>query len=120
MSLRPDSGREQVTAGKRNRHLVIERVTMSQDEYGSPVESWATHWGGWGNWRRAGARETLAAAEIGAAVTDIFALPFSSLTKAITPKDRLQFEGRTYDIAESTELGARDGVIIKAVARADE
>lgn len=119
MTLRPDSGRERVTAGKRNRKVLVERGTSTQDEYGSPVTTWATLWGGWASWRRAGARETLAAAEVGATVTDVFDLPYTPTSKDITPEDRLIYDGKTYDIAEAAEIGFHEGVTVKASARVE-
>lgn len=119
MSLRPDSGREKVTAGKRNRKVLVERGTQTQDESGSPVTTWSKLWGGWASWRRASARETLAAAEVSAEVTDIFELPWSNAAGSITPLDRLTFKGKVYNIAEATEINVREGVTIRASARSE-
>lgn len=119
-NLRPDSARDRITAGKRNRKVLVERFTMTgQDEFGANIEEWVTLWGGWAGWRRASARETLAAAEVGATVTDIFDLPYTSTSKTITPLDRLVYEERTYGIEEATETGYREGMAVKASARAE-
>jgi SPP1 family predicted phage head-tail adaptor len=109
-----------IPAGKRNRRVTVERFTPTQDPgSGQNVETWATLATLWASWRRASARETLAASEISAQVTDIFELPWTTTTDTITPLDRLTFKGRTYNIAEATEINLREGVLIKASARAE-
>lgn len=119
MSLRPESGRDWITAGKRNRRVTIERKTVTQDEFGSPVEVWSPLKTVMASWRRATARETLASSEVAGAITDVFGLPWSETIGTITVLDRLIFDNRTYDIAEATEIGFREGMAIKAIARAE-
>lgn len=71
------------------------------------------------SWRRASAREVLAAAEIQATVRDVFVVRWSTATATITPEDRLVYEGREYNLAEATEIGRREGMMLRGSARAE-
>lgn len=119
MSLRPDDGREWVTSGKRNKRVRIERKSVTQDDFGGNVETWAPLKTVMASWRRATAREVLASSEVAGAITDVFGLPWSTTISTITVLDRLIFDNRTYDIAEVGEIGFRAGMMIKATARSE-
>jgi SPP1 family predicted phage head-tail adaptor len=108
-----------IHAGTLDRRIVLQRATTSQDETGQEIETWSTLATVWASWRRASARETLAAAEVAAAVTDIFVIRWWSGVADLNPKDQVQYAGRTYDIADVAEIGRREGLQINAVARSD-
>ena len=108
-----------VAAGDLDRRIVLQRATTAQDETGQEIETWAALATVWASWRRASARETLAAAEVAAAVTDIFVIRWWSGVSDLNPKDRVQYAGRTYDIADVSEIGRHEGLQISAVARSD-
>lgn len=105
---------------KLDRRVTLKRATIAQDEYGQPIETWADIATVWASWRRASARETLAAAEVAAAVSDVFETRFDSTWADLNPKDRLIYNGATYDIIEVAEIGRREGLRIGATARADQ
>lgn len=103
-----------------DREITIERATASQDPgTGEDIQSWATLATVWASRRRASARETLAAAEISAEVSDVFEIRYDSAWSDLSPKDRLVFEGRTYGIATVDEIGRREGLRIGATARGE-
>ena len=60
-----------------------------------------------------------AAAEIQATVTDVFIIRWSTVTATITTMDRVVYYGRTYNIAEATEIGRREGMMLRGSARAE-
>lgn len=108
------------SAGKRDRRIRIERATTIQDAgSGQEVPSWGLLAERWASWRRASARETLASAEMSAAVSDVFEILWSQQVADLSPKDRVIYDGRTYEIVEATEIGRREGIRIAAIARAD-
>lgn len=110
----------EIKSGDLNRRVTLLRDDgEGQDDYGTPIEVWTTLATVWASWRRATARETLAAGEIGASVSDIFEIRYSSTVASLNPKDRLTYQGRTYDISGVTEIGFREGMRIEATARAD-
>lgn len=103
-----------------DRRIRLERATVTQDPgSGENVEAWAELATVWASRRRASARETLAAAEISAEVTDVFEIRWDSLWSSLNPTDRIVFEERIYDIATVDEIGRREGWRIAASARAD-
>jgi SPP1 family predicted phage head-tail adaptor len=108
-----------IHAGTLDRRITLQRATLSQDETGQEIEVWSTLATVWASWRRASARETLAAAEIAAAVTDIFEIRWWSGVSDLNPNDRIQYAGRTYDIADVAEIGRHEGLQISALARSD-
>ena len=110
----------QQPAGERDRRIRLERATTIRDpESGERVPSWQLLAERWASWRSASTRETLAAAEGSATVTDVFEVLWSEQLADLNPKDRLIFSGRIYDIAGAIEVGRREGIRITASARSD-
>lgn len=105
-------------AGKLDQRVTLQRATTTANAYGEQVPSWADLDTVWASQRRASARETLAAAELSASVSDVFEVRRSSVIADLGPKDQLLWEGRIYDIAEVTPIG-RYGFRIGAVARGE-
>lgn len=106
-------------AGTLDRRIIIERPETTFDSYNRPQTSWVLVKSVRASWRRATANERLSSAQVGAQVTDIFEVRWSSTMAAIDPKCRLTFDGRVYDISEVTPIGRKDGLIVRAGARAD-
>lgn len=108
-------------AGRLDRRITIQHKTVAQNGLGEEVETWADLVTVFSSWRRASARETLAAAEVAAAVTDVFEIRYSIDVAGVNPGDhRLVYETRTYNIIEVAEIDRRVGLRISAAARADE
>lgn len=107
-------------AGELDRRITILRaVKVSDPASGQEVETWVDLKHLWASWRRASAREQLAAAEISAEVTDVFRVRWSSTTRTITPEDRVYYNGREYNLVEATEIGRREGMMLRGNARAE-
>lgn len=108
-------------AGDMHRRITLQRYDVTFNADNEPNETWTPDAAAiWASWRRASARETLASAEVRAAVSDIFEIRFSSAVSNLNAKDRLVYDGRTYDISGVTEIGRREGLRIEASARADQ
>jgi SPP1 family predicted phage head-tail adaptor len=108
-----------LNAGKLDRRITLERYGISYNSDNEPIEGYTAIATVWASWRRASAREQLAAAEIQATVTDVFIVRWSTTTATATPMDRLLYNGRTYNIAEATEIGRREGMMLRGSARAE-
>lgn len=106
-------------AGALDRRITLRRATKAQDELGQEIETWADLATVWASRRRASARETLAASEVSAAITDVFEIRYDGAWSDLSPLDRVGFEGRDYDIVSVDEIGRREGLRIAAVARAE-
>ncbi len=120
MSLRPKSGRDAVTAGKRDRLVTIERKSATLDDYGGEIEGWAPLIKIWSSAAPVRDSERWQAGELAAHITMRFVLPWNALTSTIDPRDRIVFDGVIFDIAGVKEIGRREGVEISAAARADK
>lgn len=107
-------------SGELNRRIAVERYTSTQHPgTGEEIKTWAVITGSptiAASWRRASARETLAASQVNAIVTDVFEVRWNAVTATITALDRLLFDGRYYDISDAVEIGFREGVLITASA----
>jgi SPP1 family predicted phage head-tail adaptor len=108
------------SAGKFDRRIRLERYGVTYDEWNQPVEGWSEIETVWATWRRATANERLASGQVGAQVTDIFEVRWETTLADLNPKDRLVFKDAVYDIAEVTEIGRQDGLLIRGSAKADK
>jgi SPP1 family predicted phage head-tail adaptor len=106
-------------AGKMDRHVFIDRPTVTQNTLGEEITVWVQAARVWASWRRASSNETLAGAEIAASVSDVFEIRYSSQVADVEPKWRLTYQGTEYDIVTVDEVGRREGLRIGAVARSD-
>lgn len=105
---------------KLDRRITLQRASSTQDAgSGESVTSWSDLATVWASRRRASARETLAAAEISGEVSDVFEIRYDSAWSDLDVRDRLIFEGRTYEITSVDEIQRRQGFRIGAVARAE-
>ncbi len=105
-------------AAKLDQRVTLQRAGKVTDALGGQTLTWSDIATVWGSWRRASARETLAAAELSASVSDVFEVRLSPALADLGPTDRLLWNARTYDIVEVTPLD-RYGLRIAAVARSE-
>jgi head-tail adaptor len=106
-------------AGRRNRLVQFLRATLTDDGL-SKVETFANH-GGLMSASKSDVSdgERWRAGEVAANITTRFQVIWSPFTAALTPKDRLVCEGRSYDITGIKEIGRREALEITAAARVD-
>lgn len=104
-------------AGARDRQIVIERATVTRDALGTEVETWsplqpeyAAVKYGTGVERREGAGRA-------AALTATFIVLANTGTRSVTARDRLAFDGLTWDISSAVLSTDRSEMEITATAR---
>lgn len=107
-----------IGAGKLDRRITLERSTLSDDGL-SQVETWAPLAEVWAGMTPISDGERWRAGEVGATATHRFVIRHSSTSATLNPKDRLIYEGRTFNISGTKEIGRREGIEITASARAD-
>jgi len=107
-------------AGKLDRRIQFQRFTETDDGFGA-VQNWADHGSPvWARKTDVSDSERWRAGEVSATITTRFRVRYSSFTSSITPKDRLTYDGLTYDISGIKEgEGRRAWLEITAAARAD-
>lgn len=100
-------------AGKLDRIIVIQRVTTTVDEYGTPQEGWSTV-------------ATIRAQRV-KLTTEEFLRAFGSTSDAVavfrirhmdglTLADRITCEGETFDLKSVEPIGRREGLELRCIA----
>jgi SPP1 family predicted phage head-tail adaptor len=106
-------------AGKLDRRITLQRATFAQDATGQQVPSWADLATVWAAKLNVSDGERMAASEVAAQIDLRFQIRWSTDVADLNAKDRVIFEGLTFDIAGTKELGRREGIEISASARSD-
>lgn len=106
-------------AGKLDRRITLQRVTITRDEYNAPVETWADLTTVWASYEPVSDGERFRAGERAAEISARFQIRYSSAVKDVTPVDRLTFDGKPYAITHVKEIGRRVGLELTATGRAD-
>lgn len=105
---------------KLDRPIRLERAAVTQDSgSGENVETWAELATVWAAAMPVSDGEKVAAAEVSATISMRFQIRWDSSWSDLNPKDRVVFDGRTFDIWGVKELGRRQGLEITASARAE-
>jgi SPP1 family predicted phage head-tail adaptor len=107
-----------------DRTIRLERATVTQDPgSGENIETWVTLGPEklFANYKPVSDGEKLSAGELAATLSARFTVSYDSSISDVNPKDRLVFEGRTFDIFGAKEAGERRRrfIEITASARAD-
>jgi len=113
----------QLQAGDLDRRITLQRATVTTSTpYNEPVEVWGDIGTISAQRADASAAEGYRAAEVGAQISTRFTVRYWSLTRGLTPKDRISFEGKLYNITATRErVGTtRQWIEIDAVASADK
>lgn len=114
-----------IDSPKFDRVIRLERATVTQDEgSGENVETWSTLGPDkiWANYTPVSDAEKVQAGEIASTLMARFLIRYDSATAGVNAKDRLIYEGRTFDVAgakEATKEGRRRCIEITASARSD-
>ena len=100
--------------------LTIERAAVTYDEFNGAVETWSALATVAAGKTDLSDRELLAAQQVGASMQSRFVIRSSVLTRTVTAKDRLLYEGDVWNIAGVKEMGGRNRFLeITAARRAD-
>lgn len=84
--------------GRLRHRIVIEQATETQDGSGFPAPSWATYATRWAAVEPMTGRERFEGAQFESAVDTKFTVRHDSLTAAITPKMRISYDSRYFEI----------------------
>lgn len=106
-------------AGALDRTIVLQRATLAPNAMNEPVETWGTLATRRASYQPVSDGERSQAAEVAAVIDCRFQIRWSADVASLSPKDRLTFEGRVFDIRGVKEIGRRQGLEISARARAE-
>lgn len=102
-------------AGKLDRRIALQEKTASKDALGGLTESWVTIANVWAQYLTGGGSERFSSAQIYAETQARFRIRWMA---SITPEHRIVYDGKEWDILSVDEIGRKEGIEIKAKARA--
>lgn len=106
-----------IRSGRLDKRITIQRKTLTDNEYGEPVETWADLVTLWAIYLPARGSERFAAQQQIAEIDTVFRIRYR---QNITVTDRIIYNGRTYDIKAVVDMcGRKDGIELYAKARAE-
>ena len=97
-----------VGAGKRDRKIVFERATVTQDDYGEEIATWASWSGAWASVRYGTSAERREAAAEQGSQAATFRVLATAKTRAVTITDRIAFEDAAWDIEGIAPIGREE------------
>jgi SPP1 family predicted phage head-tail adaptor len=108
-----------MNAGDLDRRITILRRSGSANAFNEASDTWATLATVWANAAPVSDGERMRAGETLAQMQVRFTVRFSSTTSTVDPRDRLTFDGRTFDINGTKLVGRNAYIEITATARAE-
>lgn len=106
-------------AGSLDRRITILRATNARNSFNEEVATWNPVATVWAASVPISDAERLRAGESLATRKHRFTIRHSAFAATIDTRDRLTFDGRTFDVNGVKELGRREGYEITATARAE-
>lgn len=106
-------------AARLDRRIALRRATVSANAFNEQVETWATLATVWAHVAPVSDGERLRAGQTLASKLNRFTIRYSATAATVDPRDRIQYEGRDYDIHAVKEVGRRQFLEITAAARAE-
>jgi SPP1 family predicted phage head-tail adaptor len=85
----------------RNRRIQFQRSISTKDDYGQPVDSWATLCHAYASVNFGTGQERREAAQESGSAPATFSVLSNSDTNAVTVKDRIIFDGSAWDITSN-------------------
>jgi len=108
-----------LSAGDLDRRVTLERFTTTVDAFNEPVKAWGVLAARAASYHPLSDGERFRAGETAATASARFVIRYSAAVADLNPRDRLIFEGVTFQIVRVKEIGRREGLEITADARAD-
>lgn len=92
-------------AGKFDKRVnVLEKNEAERDEYGQPTDRWEVRFQRWADIATAGGREFRQNEQTQAEVSHKIFLRSDSQTRNMTPKHRIEYRGRTFELTKAVDL----------------
>ena len=101
-------------AGRLDRRVMIEQVSLANDTFGDPIETWSVLDTVWADVRPVRGKELFAGQQFQAKADTRFRMRYRTNLDATM---RLRYRGDLYSIVSILELGRQEGLEILAFAR---
>lgn len=108
-------------AGQLDRRITIQRYTATQDAFGEDIKTWADLTTVSAKYKHVSDSERLSASQVNATQICRFVVRSSVVMRGVTPKDRVSFDGYSWDISgiKETPEGRLQFLEITATRQAD-
>lgn len=106
-------------SGKYDRRIVLQRATTAEDAAGQPIETFSLLKEVWAKHRAISDGERLQGGGVMSSVNARFLIRWSEAIRDLDTRDRVIYDGRTYDIAGVKEIGRKKEFEITAAARTE-
>ena len=107
-------------AGNLDRRIVIERATSTNNALNEPQQTWATLTTVWAQRKDVSDGEKLAAGQVGSHLSSRFVIRSNPTTKAITPSDRINYDGSIWSIFGIKETSEGRNRFLEITAAKDD
>jgi SPP1 family predicted phage head-tail adaptor len=105
-----------MSAGNLDRRIVIERSTSTPNAFNEPVETWAPLLTVWASRSDVSDMEKLNAGQISSALMSRFVIRSTTAAKGIKPADRVNFDGRIWNLLGIKETAQGRGRFLELTA----
>jgi SPP1 family predicted phage head-tail adaptor len=102
-------------AGNKDRRITIQQLTTSKNGFGEDVEAWALQYSVWAEVRPVQGDEKFGADQRTSEAFTNFKIDY--ITGITTSAHRIIYEGNTYDIRYTQEIGRREALLITGKAQ---
>lgn len=92
-----------MAAGKLDRRIVIQRATVTSGPFNEPAQTWADHLTVWAERKDVSDAEKMSAGMVSSVLMSRFKIRSSAAAVAITPKDRISYESKIWNIIGNKE-----------------
>ena len=108
-----------INSGELDRKITIQKKVIERDEIGGEKPVWKTVSEPWAKVKFNPGGERFQAAQFIGKTPVQFLVRWSLKAKELTAEHRVLFEGRTFDVVDTSELGRREGIFIDATVHSE-
>jgi head-tail adaptor len=108
---------EHLQAGFRNQLVTFQRATVTEDDYGGEVDSWADIGQAWAQIQFGSGEERRSGAQVGSSQAATFSVLSNPLTRSLKATDRISYLGGDWDIQALNPVPVNKGIVLTATRR---
>lgn len=105
--------------GRMDSRIVIERATLTTNAYGERTQAWTTLAVVWADviFREGSGSEQLQSLQLMSKQPVHFIIRYSTTVAGVTPKDRVTYNSKAYNIEAIQEIGRNEGLRLTCTIR---
>lgn len=105
--------------GRMDSRITIERTTTTTNTYGERVNAWGTLATVWADviYREGSGTESIQSAQVLSKQPVHFLIRYSTTVADVSPKDRVSYNSKLYNIETVQEVGRNDGLRLTCTIR---